>query len=371
MFAQLAALSPWLSLPLIGLLPIACKTSSLESDTSALVATKATWPNPQSIPLCFVNPQAVDKTLIDDLKSFASSEYAKAGLQFTGWGTCKEEDLQAVMIRVRMNLKHEWEGQAATAGGGLSMVGSTNMACAPCEGATMLLDVGTKGRYPKQEAPLRDFIIDQTRGAFLHELGHALGLHHEHARSDAPTCQNDTESVPEDRAAGLVYVGSYDPDSIMNYCRNKKISSLSSGDLAGLRHLYPAAKAPGAPQVGHSNTDAKAKTPGAGNNKVPGSAPAEAGDPCNPATAKSPSIGGSSQTGPSMEVVLENRCHQTLAIHWLDPQGKSVRFGTIEPVREIKLSTYQEHAWNIHDAKSGKLLKELRIAPWMSRIQVP
>lgn len=208
------------------------------SETESIVLNRGKWPNPKAIPVCVMNLRELGAELFNDVRDFTNREYAnKAGVAFTGWGECTASDRNARMIRVYFNRVHNWDsGGGVSAGGGLSWVGPNAGSCGSCNGGTMRIDIGRSGNYPN--GGLRQFTIDQTRATVIHEFGHALGLLHEHERTDAPAC-NDIET--RQRAGGAtVYVGNYDPNSIMNYCKNRGITTLSAGDVAGIRFLYPA-----------------------------------------------------------------------------------------------------------------------------------
>lgn len=92
------------------------------------------------------------------------------------------------------------------------------------------------------------------RSVVVHEFGHLLGFLHEQQRPDAtPSCPlvNDAQSaiIPN----GIYLTPTYDPDSIMNYCRGwdgrtaqpyqlgyNGAERLSSGDMQGVRAAYGA-----------------------------------------------------------------------------------------------------------------------------------
>lgn len=68
-----------------------------------------------------------------------------------------------------------------------------------------------------------------------HELGHVLGLRHEHIRPENPRSEACSETSPY---AGI---NEYDSDSIMHYarCGGTGTIELSKGDKEGIRLLYP------------------------------------------------------------------------------------------------------------------------------------
>jgi hypothetical protein len=76
-------------------------------------------------------------------------------------------------------------------------------------------------------------------GATIHEMGHALGFHHEWRRSDFsdPNCtRSDVRTV----SGGLLLTDFADQDSIMNYCGSQRPDdgSISPGDILGVQRAY-------------------------------------------------------------------------------------------------------------------------------------
>ncbi|MCP4132576.1 MAG: matrixin family metalloprotease [bacterium] len=96
------------------------------------------------------------------------------------------------------------------------------------------------------------YSYNNIRSLFIHELGHVLGLLHEHARGDATNRPYSNPSDYQGENSSTPYgirVGDYDPDSIMHYGYRDSQGNwhsasysnrLSDGDIAAIRFLYEA-----------------------------------------------------------------------------------------------------------------------------------
>ena len=176
------------------------------SNIKSLVTKKRIWLDPENIPVCF---HSSSESVRREIQSMVQEAFSETPLRFRGWESCGRLP-HFPQIRISFT------------------------------------DSRTSSSYigPARRETTMTLSKDYWDRSAVHEFGHAVGLYHEHKRSDGDSCakelqqSNSNNNSKVEDGDGVTYVGPYDRNSVMNYCNSNRGSSLSPGDIEGIQYLY-------------------------------------------------------------------------------------------------------------------------------------
>ena len=214
------SITPWFLLAKALFLSTACHPIEPSSHLNAALSREDDhWKQPE-VHVCFEQAERGYEIDRQTIARAVQSEYARAGIQFVGWKTCRDTD-----SGIRVSFRESADSSHTIA------FGRNNA------GIAANLVMGLQSRCPV----IFSGSVCESNLA-LHEFGHALGLRHEMNRRDSVSCALD-QTAGEGEVEAL-QMGAYDGQSIMDYCHlyaavdQQRVLQLSEGDVSAIRARY-------------------------------------------------------------------------------------------------------------------------------------
>jgi len=246
-----------------GLSCLACNSKS-DSDVNGIGLQKTAFSS-NVIEVCWENRSQADlelKHLRSEIQRFVGSEFARTVVRMTGWADCKNPTPQKNEVRFTW-----WDsGEAPHAlVDGQSQIGNGSIYGPRLKALSQRLksDVRAAPTLAMNSEAWREWLnlrkqdvaLADLKSKVLHEFGHAVGLLHEHVRTDSTCDKKETLEMHlkywRDSDVGLAAVmksivgtKNFDESSVMNYCRIEdfqatgKVVGFSAGDIQTINLLY-------------------------------------------------------------------------------------------------------------------------------------
>lgn len=245
-------------------LSVGCQKSS-DSETTGWGVSNTSF-NSKTLTVCYERRSFADVELVSSTPSIlqhAQSEFSKTNLALVGLGPCGSKR-NTNEVRVSWLDAEEFENQEQRESlQGMSQIGNgliygsysqsfPQRVASPFKADPTLVLNSYAFKMIQKELGIST-AVSYFKSVFMHEMGHAVGLLHEHAQAGS-TCTISKETVQmhfeQWQKAGVLpsqvsVVGTkYDPYSIMNYCyileRGKTVSiGFSVRDIQTVNALYP------------------------------------------------------------------------------------------------------------------------------------
>jgi hypothetical protein len=197
------------------LLPLIFSLNTARAGELSLAEPEARW-DKRSIRVCWQESEDPNSRFSEAerkaVEESVTSEFTpdRTGIEFISWQSCEESGAKrpdVVLIQSRVNR-----------GGFFRIWGMATIGCklGPKDKSPfvyLFYDEALAPRYKMEP-------LQHLKMTALHEFGHLAGLRHEHIREEAKAAEDASCLTGESPGPEVKSFGSYDPNSIMNYCWN-------------------------------------------------------------------------------------------------------------------------------------------------------